>query len=52
MINPLLERVLENVPESNGTIECDIEEEHLDCSLMEVLAPQNEDYVFANSGYI
>lgn len=37
MLNPLLERVLPSVPINYGAIECDIDEEHLDCSLMDVL---------------
>ena len=36
MLNPLLERILPEVPTNCGAIECDIEEEHLDCSLVDV----------------
>ena len=52
MMNPLLERILPNVPTGDGTIECDIDEEHLDCSLMDVLVFQNENYVFSDTEQI
>ena len=52
MLNPLLERILPDVPENCGAIECDIDEEHLDCSLMDLLVFQNESYVFSDNAEI